>query len=98
MSGVLRKLTGSDTQLLCVRVTNPSNAAVFPEYILPNTRALASDPEVLTRATYAQCIAALAQQAKTFLEMTEAMKSEGTFRVTNVHDFAGSPNDVSEFN
>lgn len=74
---------------------NPSNAAVFPEYILPNTRALATDPEVLPRATYAQCIALLANQAKVFLEMTEAMKTEGTFKLANVHDFATSPYDVS---
>lgn len=83
-------------QLLLVKIINPSNAAIFSEYVLPNTRALATDPEVLPRATYAQCIAALAQQAKMFLEMTEAMKTEGTFKVANLHDFAGSPYDVSQ--
>ena len=74
----------------------PSNASVLPEYIFPNTRAFSTDVEVLPRATYAQCIAPLAQCAKKFLEMTEAMKTEGTFKLTNVQDFGGSPFEVSQ--
>ncbi|KAK4050158.1 Serine/threonine-protein kinase [Microbotryomycetes sp. JL201] len=79
--------------ILVVETITPSNAAVFPEYILPNTRPLASDAEVLPRVTYAECIAALASQSKRFLEMAEAMKAEGTFKVANVQDFASSPYD-----
>jgi hypothetical protein len=82
------------SQLMLVSTITPSNAAVFPEYIFPNTRPFATDSEILPRATYAQCIAPLAQKAKRFLEMTEAMKTEGTFKLANVHEFAGSPYDV----
>ncbi|KAM0788135.1 hypothetical protein ACM66B_001300 [Microbotryomycetes sp. NB124-2] len=79
--------------ILVVETITPSNAAVFPEYILPNIRPLATDAEVLPRVAYAECIAALASQSRRFLEMAEAMKAEGTFKVANVQDFASSPYD-----
>ncbi|KAK4047771.1 Serine/threonine-protein kinase [Microbotryomycetes sp. JL221] len=79
--------------ILVVETITPSNAAVFPEYILPNIRPLTTDAEVLPRTAYAECIAPLAQQARRFLEMAEAMKAEGTFKVANVQDFSSSPYD-----
>jgi hypothetical protein len=33
----------------------PSNASIFPEYIIPNIKHLVQDPEVSVRCTYAQC-------------------------------------------
>lgn len=42
---------------------------LFPEYILPHTKLLASDPEVSVRLAYAQCIGTLAEVAMRFLEM-----------------------------
>lgn len=79
---------------MSVTSITPSNASIFPEYIFPNTRPFANDSEELPRATYAQCIAPLAEKAKAFLEMTEAMKTEGTFKLTGVDEFAGVPQDV----
>ncbi|ORY82386.1 Other/VPS15 protein kinase [Leucosporidium creatinivorum] len=79
--------------LLLITTLTPSNASLFPEYIFPNTRPFSTDPELLPRTTYAQCIASLATQAKRFLEMTEAMKTEGTFKLANVHEFGGEPFD-----
>ncbi|GAA5884630.1 hypothetical protein JCM6882_005326 [Rhodosporidiobolus microsporus] len=67
----LRVLTQT---LMLVTTLTPSNLDVFPEYVLPNTRPLATDPELLPRETYALCIPFLAQTAKRFLEMGEAMK------------------------
>lgn len=82
-------------QLLLVTTLTPSNASLFPEYIFPNARPFSTDPELLPRTTYAQCIAALATQSKRFLEMTEAMKTEGTYKLANVHEFGGEPFDVN---
>lgn len=81
-----------------VTTITPSNASVFPEYILPNTRAFSSDPEVLAKMTYAHCIASLAKTSVRFLDMTEAMKTEGTFKLTHLHEFDGSPYEVRFFN
>lgn len=72
----------------------PSNATIFAEYVLPNTKPLATDVELLPRTTYAQCISSLALTAKRFLEMTEAMKTEGTFKMVDVNEFDGSPYEV----
>jgi hypothetical protein len=61
-------------QLLLITSLTPSNASIFPEYILPNTRPFSTDPELLPRETYALCISFLAQTAKRFAEMGEGMK------------------------
>lgn len=79
---------------MLVSTITPSNASVFTEYIFPNTRPFTTDAEVLPRTTYAQCIAQLAQTAARFLEMTEAMKTEGTFKLADLHEFDGSPYEV----
>ncbi|GAA6055457.1 hypothetical protein JCM3770_002836 [Rhodotorula araucariae] len=84
----LRVLTQT---LLLVRTITPSNADVFPEYVFPNTRPFATDPEVLPRETYALCVATLAETAQRFLEMAEAMKSEGAVELAGLQDFEGSP-------
>ncbi|KAG1737490.1 uncharacterized protein EDB91DRAFT_1140136 [Suillus paluster] len=60
-----------------VNVITPSNASIFPEYIIPNVRYLVQDPEVSVRAMYAQCIAPLAQTADRYLEMGQALKAHG---------------------
>ncbi|KAG6334162.1 hypothetical protein ID866_4928 [Astraeus odoratus] len=63
--------------LMMVTVITPSNASIFPEYIIPNVRYLVQDPEVFVRATYAQCIAPLAETALRYLEMGQALKAHG---------------------
>ncbi|KAG0667566.1 Serine/threonine-protein kinase [Rhodotorula mucilaginosa] len=83
----LRYLTQT---LMLVTTLTPSNVDVFPEYVFPNTRPFSDDPEILPRETYALCIAALAQTSKRFLEMSEAIKSNGTFGLANFQEFEGT--------
>ncbi|KAJ7594229.1 hypothetical protein C8J56DRAFT_926236 [Mycena floridula] len=67
--------------LMLVTVITPSNAAIFPEYILPNIRHLVQDSEVTVRCTYAQCIVQVAETAVRYLEMGQALKAHGTFKL-----------------
>ena len=68
---------------MMVTVITPSNAAIFPEYIIPNVQYLVHDPEVSVRAMYAQCIAQLANTAMRYLEMGQALKAHGTFKISS---------------
>ncbi|CAG8717159.1 10169_t:CDS:2, partial [Acaulospora colombiana] len=58
----------------------PSNASIIPEYILQHTRHLASDPDVMVRCMYAQCLVPLTEIGALFLEMSHALKAHGTRR------------------
>jgi phosphoinositide-3-kinase regulatory subunit 4 len=64
-----------------VNVITPANASIFPEYIIPNIHPLVNDPEVSVRSLYAQCIVHLADVAVRYLEMGQALKAHGTFKV-----------------
>ncbi|KAJ3852330.1 hypothetical protein EV368DRAFT_41251 [Lentinula lateritia] len=68
--------------LMLVTVITPSNAAIFPEYIIPNVKYLVQDSEVSVRCTYAQCIVQLADTAVRYLEMGQALKVHGSFRIS----------------
>jgi phosphoinositide-3-kinase regulatory subunit 4 len=68
---------------MLVTVITPSNVAIFPEYIIPNIKHLAQDPEVSVRCTYAQCIVQLADTSIRYLEMGQALKAHGTFKLTH---------------
>ncbi|CAK5279344.1 unnamed protein product [Mycena citricolor] len=68
--------------LMMVTVITPSNAAIFPEYIIPNIRPAIQDTEVSVRCTYAQCIAQMADTAVRYLEMGQALKAHGTFNLS----------------
>lgn len=76
---MLREL--SATKLSLVNVITPANASIFPEYIIPNIHPLVNDPEVSVRSLYAQCIVHLADVAVRYLEMGQALKAHGTFKV-----------------
>ncbi|KAM0754729.1 Other/VPS15 protein kinase [Meredithblackwellia eburnea MCA 4105] len=94
-AAVLRTLTQT---LILVKTITPSNAAMFTEYIFPNTKPMASDPELLPRITYAECIAPLAEAATRFLEMKEAMKTEGTFKPSgNLLEFDGGADEAENY-
>ncbi|KAH9960599.1 ARM repeat-containing protein [Lactifluus volemus] len=67
--------------LSLVNVITPANASIFPEYIIPNIHPLVHDPEVSVRSLYAQCIVPLADAAVRYLEMSQALKAHGTFKV-----------------
>lgn len=83
---------------MLVTVITPSNAAIFPEYIVPNIRHLIQDPEVLVRCTYAQCIVQLADTAVRYLEMGQALKAHGTLVLSpDAHDSENARFEVSSY-
>ena len=67
---------------MLVTLITPSNASIFPEYIFPNIQGLVQDPEVSVRAIYAQCVVPLATTAVRYLEMGQALKAHGTFKLS----------------
>ncbi|EED79789.1 predicted protein [Postia placenta Mad-698-R] len=67
--------------LMLVTVITPSNAAIFPEYIIPAVGHLVRDPEVAVRCMYAQCIVSLADTAVRYLEMGQALKAHGSYKL-----------------
>ena len=69
-------------QLMLVKVITPSNAAIFPEYIIPSIEHLVRDPEVSVRCIYAQCMAPFADTALRYLEMGQALKAHGAFKLS----------------
>jgi len=69
-----------------VIVITPSNASIFPEYVIPNVRCLVQDTDVFVRATYAQCISPLAETALRYLEMGQALKAHGVAPGLNSND------------
>ncbi|KAL7284649.1 hypothetical protein ACG7TL_001946 [Trametes sanguinea] len=68
--------------LMLVTVITPSNAAIFPEYIIPAIAHLVRDTEVLVRCMYAQIIVPLADTAVRYLEMGQALKAHGTYKLS----------------
>nr|CAG8541391.1 2408_t:CDS:10 [Entrophospora candida] len=77
--------------LFMVENITPSNATIFPEYIMLNLRKFPTDKEVLVRMTYAQHIASLAETALKFLELSQLLKTEETSNsLDNDADFENS--------
>lgn len=69
-------------QLMLVKAITPSNAAIFPEYIIPSIEHLVRDPEISVRCIYAQCMAPFANTALRYLEMGQALKAHGAFKLS----------------
>ena len=85
-------------ELSLVNVIAPANASIFPEYIIPNIHPLVQDPEVSVRSLYAQCIVPLADAAVRYLEMGQALKAHGTFKVsTDAVEYDEAQFEVSSF-
>ncbi|CAI2161442.1 16883_t:CDS:10 [Funneliformis geosporum] len=76
--------------LSMVETITPSNATIFPEYIMPNLLKFATDSEVLVRMTYAQCITSLADTALRFLDLTQLFKTESLNSTDNDTDIDSS--------
>ena len=66
---------------MLVTVITPSNASIFPEYIVPALGPLLGDPEVSVRCTYAQCLVVLAATAGRYLEMAQALRAHGAYKL-----------------
>ncbi|KAJ5813182.1 hypothetical protein N7447_010205 [Penicillium robsamsonii] len=69
------------TQLLkLVKVVSPVNAYLFSEYIFPRLQPFVATSNIkssaMVRATYASCIASLAQSSLRFLDMIQALRSD----------------------
>ncbi|KAF2483129.1 protein kinase WD40 [Neohortaea acidophila] len=72
------------TQLLAlVNVTSPVNSFLFTQYIFPRLQIFVRTPNFkqnpIVRATYAACLASLAESASRFLDMMQALRAEGSF-------------------
>ncbi|CDW96863.1 hypothetical protein [Sporisorium scitamineum] len=67
--------------LMLVKIVTPSNASIFPEYIVPNIKQFGLDPSTPVRCTFAASIVPLAETAERFLQMSQAMRAEGLFAV-----------------
>ncbi|KAF2871751.1 hypothetical protein BDV95DRAFT_493448 [Massariosphaeria phaeospora] len=71
------------TQILAmVHVVSPINAYIFPEYILPRLEPYLPDSSIhtspLVRMHYAWCIGTLATTAARYLDMIQALRTEGS--------------------
>lgn len=68
-------------------ITSPINAYLFPEYILPRLEAFSPPTSrklaPLVRATYASCLALLAESASRFLDIIQVLRAEGAITSTD---------------
>jgi phosphoinositide-3-kinase regulatory subunit 4 len=81
---------------MLVTVITPSNAAIFPEYVIPNIKHLVQDPEVSIRCMYAQCVVHLADTSVRYLEMGQALKAHGTHKLSpNAREYEQAHFEVS---
>ncbi|KAK4617870.1 Putative serine/threonine-protein kinase [Fulvia fulva] len=76
------------TQLLSlVTVVSPVNSFLFTQYIFPRLLTFTKSPgffkNPLVRATYAACLASLAETATRFLDMMQALRAEGSLPSTD---------------
>jgi hypothetical protein len=56
-----------------IRVFPPSDAKLFPQYIFKHVSKLADDEDLLVRIAFAEAIVGLAETAKRFLDVSQAM-------------------------
>ncbi|KAK5130649.1 hypothetical protein LTR08_001859 [Meristemomyces frigidus] len=71
------------TQLLAlVTVASPANSFLFTQYIFPRLQIFVKTTgfreHPIVRATYAACLASLAETASRFLDMMQALKADGS--------------------
>ncbi|KAL5523732.1 hypothetical protein ACEPAG_7905 [Sanghuangporus baumii] len=65
-----------------VKAISPFNADIFPQYIFPYLRYMITDAELSVRSVAAQGLVPLASLAVKYLEMGQALRAHGTFRVS----------------
>lgn len=61
-------------QVSSITSVSPGNSTFIPEYLLPQMRHLATDPDAYVRTTYAKGLVRIADAAVTMLEMSQAAK------------------------
>ncbi|EQC25017.1 VPS15 protein kinase [Saprolegnia diclina VS20] len=60
--------------LSLVKIFPLSDAAIFPQYILPALQSFPSDAEEMVRIAFAECLPSLAESARRFLEISCTLK------------------------
>lgn len=65
-----------------MKAITPFNSDIFPQYILPYLRYMTSDPEVSVRSAAAQSIVPFTNLAVKYLEMGQALRAHGTFKIS----------------
>jgi phosphoinositide-3-kinase, regulatory subunit 4 len=78
-----------------VRVVSPVNAYVFPEYIIPKLSSFVKHQSPLVRATYASCLASLADSSSRFLDMVQALRAGGSLPTTDPENEDGIISDAA---
>ncbi|KAK5165581.1 Serine/threonine-protein kinase [Saxophila tyrrhenica] len=88
------------TQLLAlVQVITPVNSFLFTQYIFPRlqvfVRSQGFRKNPIVRATYAACLASLAETASRFLDMMQALRADGSLPATEkaIEDDSQTPRD-----
>ncbi|KAL1745959.1 hypothetical protein HDZ31DRAFT_81556 [Schizophyllum fasciatum] len=82
--------------LMLVTALTPSNAAIFPEYIIPNIWHLVQDADVSVRCMYGQCVVQFANTAVRYLEMGQALRAHGAFQLsTETQEYGSAENELS---
>ncbi|KPI36077.1 Serine/threonine-protein kinase VPS15 [Cyphellophora attinorum] len=74
-----------------IEVVSPINAFIFPEYIFPKLRTIASTEKIarpLVRAAYASCLASLSLSSARVLDMVQAIRADGRLPALNEAEWA----------
>jgi phosphoinositide-3-kinase regulatory subunit 4 len=82
---------------MLVKAITPSNASIFPEYIFPNIRYLYKDPDVFVRCILAQCVAPLSDTSVRYLEMGQAIKAHGSFKLAHTDEYDDALHEVIKY-
>jgi phosphoinositide-3-kinase regulatory subunit 4 len=62
------------SSLAMIKSFPPSDSQIFPQYIFKRVAHLISDPSLVARLSFAQCIARLAETAQRFLDISHAVR------------------------
>lgn len=92
--GALRSLAQVLSQ---VRVLTPLNAFIFPEYVLPRLTPFIIDSSVLARIAYAQTISTIAATSTRFLDMAQALRTEGFLTLVDANETENGSSDEDSF-
>ena len=88
------------TTLSMIQSFSPSDSKVFPQYIFKRVAHLVSDPSLVVRVAFAECVAVLAETAHRFLDIShavrlyEAVGAAGTTTPTEKQDDTRRDSDV----
>lgn len=82
--------------LSTIKTFAPSDSKIFPQYILKRVAHLHSDPSLVVRVAFAQCIASLADTALLFLDISHAVRLYEAVGGTGTATSGSEQGDVSK--